>query len=54
MKKIKSWSLVVEWEHSNETWSTELKGQGKMDKLTFKNIEKYLKNHAKIENETKE
>jgi len=52
MKKIRSWSLVVEWEHSNETWSTELIGQGDMDKLTFKNIEKYLKNHAKIENKT--
>jgi hypothetical protein len=25
-----------------------------MDKLTFKNIEKYLKNHAKIENQTEE
>ena len=54
MKKIRSWSLVVEWEHSNETWSTELIEQGDMDKLTFKNIEKYLKNHAKIENETEE
>ena len=52
MKKIRSWSLIVEWEHSNETWSTELIGQGDMDKLTFKNIEKYLKNHAKIENKT--
>ena len=52
MKKIRSWSLVVEWEHSDKTWSTELIGQGDMDKLTFKNIEKYLKNHAKIENET--
>ena len=39
MKKIKSWGLVVEWEHSNETWSTELIGQDEMDKLTFKNIE---------------
>ena len=54
MKKIRSWSLVVEWEHSDKTWSTELIGQGDMDKLTFKNIEKYLKNHAKIENETEE
>jgi hypothetical protein len=54
MKKIRSWGLVVEWEHSNKTWSTELLGQGDMDKLTFKNIEKYLKNHAKIENETEE
>jgi hypothetical protein len=41
---------LLTWEHSNETWSTI--GQGDMDKLTFKNIEKYLKNHAKIENET--
>ena len=55
MKKIKSWSLAVEWEHSNdETWSTELIGQGDMDKLTFKNIEKCLKNHAKTENKTEE
>ena len=52
MKKIRSWSLVIEWEHSDKTWSTELLGQGDMDKLTFKNIEKYLKNHAKIENKT--
>lgn len=51
MKKIKSWSLVVEWEHSNDTWSTELLGQGDMDKLTFKNINKYLKNFAKEEQE---
>ena len=54
MKKIRSWSLVVEWEHSNETWSTELIGQGDMDKLTFKNIEKFLEEFAKIENETEE
>ena len=54
MKKIRSWSLAVEWEHSYKTWSTELLGQGDMDKLTFKNIEKYLKNHTKIENETEE
>jgi hypothetical protein len=54
MKKIRSWSLAVEWEHSDKTWSTELLGQGDMDKLTFKNIEKYLKNHAKIENQTEE
>jgi hypothetical protein len=54
MKKIRSWSLAVEWEHSDKTWSTELLGQGDIDKLTFKNIEKYLKNHAKIENQTEE
>jgi hypothetical protein len=54
LKKIKAWSLVVEWEHSNETWSTELIGQGDIDKLTFKNIERCLKNHAKIENKQEE
>jgi hypothetical protein len=47
MKKIRSWGLVVEWEHSNETWSTELLGQGDMDKLTFKNIEKFLEESRK-------
>ena len=54
LKKIKAWSLVVEWEHSNETWSTELIGQGDIDKLTFKIIERCLKNHAKIENKQEE
>jgi hypothetical protein len=54
MKKIRSWSLAVEWEHSDKTWSTELLGQGDMDKLTFKNIEKFLEEFAKIENETEE
>jgi hypothetical protein len=46
--------LAVEWEHSDKTWSTELLGQGDMDKLTFKNIEKFLEEFAKIENETEE
>jgi hypothetical protein len=31
MKKIRSWSLAVEWEHSDKTWSTELLGQGDAD-----------------------
>ena len=54
MKKIKSWSLVVEWEHSNDTWSNETIEQDSIDKTTFKSIKKFLKEFAKIENETKE
>ena len=54
MKKIKSWNLVVEWEHSNDTWNNETIEQDSIDKTTFKSIEKFLKEFAKIENDAQE
>jgi hypothetical protein len=54
LKKIKSWNIAVEWQHSNDTWSTEWIEQDSIDKTTFKNIERCLKNHAKIENKQEE
>ena len=54
MKKIKSWNIAVEWQHSDDTWSTEWVDQDSIDKTTFKSIEKFLKEFAKIENQTEE
>jgi hypothetical protein len=53
-KKIKAWSIYVEWQNSNDTWSSETIEQDSIDKTTFKSIEKFLKEFAKIENKQQE
>ena len=50
LKKIKSLNIAVQWQHSDDTWSTELIEQDSIDKTTFKKIEKFLEEIAKIEN----
>jgi hypothetical protein len=54
LKKIKSWNIVVEWQHSDDTWSTEWIEQDSIDKTTFKKIKKFLEEFAKIENKQEE
>ena len=54
LKKIKSWNIAVEWQHSDDTWNTEWIEQDSIDKTTFKKIEKFLEEFAKIENKQEE
>jgi hypothetical protein len=54
LKKIKSWNIAVEWQHSDDTWSTEWIEQDSIDKTTFKKIEKFLEEFTKIENKQAE
>jgi hypothetical protein len=53
LKKIKSWNIAVEWQHLDDTWSTEWIEQDSIDKTTFKKIEKFLEEFAKIEKQTR-
>jgi hypothetical protein len=54
LKKIESWNIAVEWQHSDDTWSTEWIEQDSIDKTTFKKIKKFLEEFAKIENKQEE
>ena len=54
LKKVKSWSIYVEWQNSNDTWSNETIEQDGINKTTFKSIEKFLEEFAKIENKQEE
>jgi hypothetical protein len=53
LKKIKSWNIAVEWQHSDDTWSTEWIEQDSIDKTTFKKYRKIFGRVCKNRKQTR-
>jgi hypothetical protein len=53
LKKIKSWNIAVEWQHSDDTWNTEWIEQDSIDKTTFKKDRKIFRRVCKNRKQTR-